>query len=41
VCGTPKVADRGMQCMMVGYSTNHAGDCSQMWDPVMGGVHNT
>jgi hypothetical protein len=27
--------------MMVGYSTDHAGDCYQMWDPVTGGVHDT
>jgi hypothetical protein len=40
VCGTPKIADRGTQCMMVGYSTDHAGDCYQMWDPVTGGVHD-
>jgi hypothetical protein len=41
VQGTPKIADRGTQCMMVGYSTNHAGDCYQMWEPVTGGVHDT
>jgi hypothetical protein len=38
---TPKVADRGIQCMMVGYSTNHTGDCYEMWDPNTGGVHTT
>jgi hypothetical protein len=41
VRGTPKIADRGTQCMMVGYSTDHAGDCYQMWDPVAGGDHDT
>jgi hypothetical protein len=41
VRGTPKIADCGTQCMMVGYSTNHAGNCYQMWDPVTGGVHGT
>ena len=41
VRGTPKIADRGTQCMMVGYSIDHAGDCYQMWDPVTGGIHDT
>jgi hypothetical protein len=27
--------------MMAGYSTDHDGDCYQMWDPVTGGVHDT
>jgi hypothetical protein len=27
---TPKVADRGVQCMMVGYALKHAPDCYQM-----------
>ena len=27
--------------MMVGYSTDHDGDCYQMWDPVTGGIHDT
>jgi hypothetical protein len=27
--------------MMVGYSTDHNGNCCQMWDPVTGGVHDT
>jgi hypothetical protein len=39
--GTPKIADRGIQCMMVGYSTNHTSDCYEMWDPITGGVHTT
>jgi hypothetical protein len=30
---TPKIADRGIQCMFVGYAINHAGDTYQMWDP--------
>jgi hypothetical protein len=38
---TPKIADRGIQCMMVGYSTNHTGDCYDMWDPSTGGIHQT
>jgi hypothetical protein len=39
--GTPMIADRGVQCMMVGYSTDHTSDCYEMWDPTTGGVHNT
>jgi hypothetical protein len=39
---TPKIADRGIQwCMMVGYSTNHTGDCYGMWDPSTGGIQQT
>jgi hypothetical protein len=38
---TPKIADRGIQCMFVGYSTDHTSDCYEMWDPVTGGVHTT
>jgi hypothetical protein len=41
VRGTPKIADRGTQCMMAGYSTDHDGDCYQVWDPIMGGIHDT
>jgi hypothetical protein len=29
----PKEADRGVTCIMVGYPSNHAGDCYRMWDP--------
>jgi hypothetical protein len=39
--GTPKIADRGIQCMMVGYSTNHTSDYYEMWNPATGGVHKT
>jgi hypothetical protein len=39
--GTPKIADRGIQCMMAGYSTDHSSDCYKMWDPATGGVHKT
>ena len=38
---TPKIDDRGNQCMMVGYSTDHTGDCYDMWDPNTGRVHKT
>ena len=27
---TPKIADRGVQCMLVGYALKHAGDCYEM-----------
>ena len=30
---TPKVADRGIQCMFVGYALDHAPDCYRMWNP--------
>jgi len=39
--GTPKIADRGVHCMFVGYALNHAGDCYCMWDPVTKRVHET
>ena len=29
----PKLNDRGVTCMFVGYSTDHDGDCYDMWDP--------
>lgn len=38
---TPKIADRGIQCMMVGYPPDHTSDCYEMWDPATGGVHTT
>jgi hypothetical protein len=31
---TPKVKDRGVQCMFVGYTLDHPGDTYHMWDPV-------
>jgi hypothetical protein len=36
---TPKLADRGVQCVFVGYATGHSGDTYRMWDPKTGGVH--
>jgi hypothetical protein len=27
---TPKLADRGITCMLVGYADNHTGDCYEM-----------
>lgn len=38
---TPKLADRGTQCMFVGYALDHAGDCYRMWDPKTGRIHVT
>jgi hypothetical protein len=39
VKGTPRIADRGVQCMMTGYATDHEGDCYRMWDPKTKGFH--
>ena len=33
--------DRGVQCMFVGYSLKHDGNCFRMWDPVTRRVHVT
>jgi hypothetical protein len=30
---TPKLEDRGIQCMFVGHSMDHDGDCYEMWYP--------
>ena len=38
---TPKLGDRGVQCMFVGYAVDHAGDCYRMWDPRTGRVHES
>jgi hypothetical protein len=38
---TPKLGDRGVQCMFVGYAKDHEGDCVQMWDPKTKRVHVT
>jgi hypothetical protein len=38
---TPKVNDRGVQCMMIGYAPDHPGDTYRMWDPKTRGVHET
>jgi len=32
---SPKLADRGVQCMMVGYAQYHDGDVYCMWNLVM------
>jgi hypothetical protein len=38
---TPKLANCGMQCMMVGYAKNHKGDVYCMWDPLTNSIHET
>jgi hypothetical protein len=38
---TPKIGDRGIQCMFVGYSLNHTADCYEMWNPATSRVHQT
>ncbi len=38
---TPKLADRGVQCMFVGYALDHPGDCYRMWNPETKRVHET
>jgi Reverse transcriptase (RNA-dependent DNA polymerase)/Zinc knuckle len=37
----PKLRDRGLNCMFVGYATDHAGDVYYMWNPKTNGVHVT
>ena len=39
--GTPKIADRGVQCIFVGYALDHASDCYRMYDPTTNRVHVT
>jgi hypothetical protein len=38
---TAKIADRGVQCIFVGYAIDHEGDCYQMWDPITERIHKT
>ena len=38
---TPKLNDRGTTCVFVGYSTDHARDCYDMWNPETGKVYQT
>lgn len=38
---TPKVDDRGVPCIMVGYAKNHPGDTFRMYNPATGGIHET
>ena len=37
----PKVLDRGMTCVFVGYAVDHEGDCYLMWNPATMRVHTT
>ena len=32
---------KGVACMFIGYSTDHAGDCYRMWNPKTNHVHTT
>ena len=32
--GMPKIADRGITCMFVGYAKQHGTDVYDMWDPM-------
>ena len=38
---TPKLSDRGAQCMMVGYAEQHDGDVYRMWNPLTRKIHVT
>jgi hypothetical protein len=38
---TPKIVDRGIQCIFVGYSKDHDGDCVEMWYPKTNKVYTT
>ena len=38
---TGKLADHGVQCMMVGYAKDHKGDVYHMWDLLTNGIHET
>ena len=35
---TPKINDRGVPCMFVGYAKNHPGDTYRMFNPTTGGI---
>jgi hypothetical protein len=36
---TLKLADRGVQCVFIGYSLEHSSNMYKMWDPKTGSVH--
>jgi hypothetical protein len=38
---TPKLHDKGVQCMFVGYVDNHKGGAYRMWNPQTHKVHIT
>jgi len=31
---SPKLKNKGVTCIFVGYADNHAGDCYRMWEPI-------
>ena len=35
----PKMEDKGLTCMLVGYAEDHAKGVYRMWNPTTGGVH--
>ena len=37
----PKPQNRGINCMFVGYSSGHDGDCYDMWDPNTRRIHQS
>jgi hypothetical protein len=37
--GAPKVADHGIQCMMVGHPADHTNDCCRVWNPTTNRIH--
>ena len=36
---SPKLANKGLTCMFMGYATGHADGVYRMWNPTTGGVH--
>ena len=38
---TPKLANRGVQCVFVGHALNHPGDCCRMWNKNTRRTHET
>jgi hypothetical protein len=38
---TPKLYDRGVQCMFIGYANNHKGGVYIMWNPKTRNIHIT
>ena len=38
---TPKLDDRGVQCMLVGYAIDHDGDVYRMWNPKTKLIHES
>jgi hypothetical protein len=38
---TPKLNNKGVACMFIGYATDHKGDCYRMWNPKTSRVHTT